>query len=103
MSLRAIASVLQVADVSGQIRIYAGSVGLRFLNEAGNAVTFDIQTAPNFGFGTTTYGTGAVNVLSIANGTAPSTSPAGVGQLYVEAGALKFRGSSGTITPLANA
>ena len=55
----------------------------------------------NFGFGTSSYGTSAVNVLSIANGTAPSSSPAGVGQLYVESGALKYRGSSGTITIIA--
>ena len=29
--------------------------------------------------------------------------PAGVGQLYVESGALKYRGSSGTVTTIANA
>lgn len=39
-------------------------------------------------------------VAFIRNGTAPSTSPAGGGQLYVEAGALKYRGSGGTITTL---
>ena len=42
-------------------------------------------------------------VICIGNGTAPSTSPAGMGQLYVESGALKFRGSSGTITTIAAA
>jgi hypothetical protein len=42
-------------------------------------------------------------VLGITNGTAPSTSPAGIGQLYVEAGALKYRGSSGTVTTIAAA
>jgi len=49
------------------------------------------------------WGTGAVNVIYIQNGTAPSTSPAGGGQLYVESGALKYRGSSGTVTTLGNA
>jgi len=29
--------------------------------------------------------------------------PAGMGQLYVEGGALKYRGSSGTVTTIANA
>lgn len=41
----------------------------------------------------------------IANGrltTAPTTDPTGGGILYVESGALKFRGSSGTITTLAS-
>lgn len=46
------------------------------------------------------FGTGAINVIGIANGTAPSTSPANMGQLYVESGALKYRGSSGTVTTL---
>lgn len=40
-------------------------------------------------------------VIGISNGTAPTTSPAGMGQLYVEGGALKFRGSSGTVTTIA--
>jgi hypothetical protein len=57
----------------------------------------------NVGIGTTSFGTSAVTVLGIANGTAPSSSPAGMGQLYVESGALKYRGSSGTVTTIANA
>jgi hypothetical protein len=60
-------------------------------------------TANNFGFGVTSFGTSAVGVIGIVNGTAPSTSPAGMGQLYVESGALKYRGSSGTVTTIANA
>lgn len=40
----------------------------------------------------------------IANTTAaPAGTPVGGGYLYVEAGALKYKGSSGTVTPLANA
>lgn len=58
----------------------------------------------NLSFGTTTLaGTSGDKVIVMANGTAPSTSPAGVGQLYVESGALKFRGSSGTVTTVAPA
>ena len=41
--------------------------------------------------------------LLMQNGTAPSVSLAGGGILYVEGGALKYRGSSGTITPIAPA
>ena len=40
-------------------------------------------------------------VASIANTTAPSTNPTGGGFLYSEAGALKWRGSSGTVTTIA--
>ena len=57
----------------------------------------------NVGIGVSTFGTSAAKVLGLANATAPSTSPAGMGQLYVEAGALKYRGSSGTITTIAAA
>jgi len=39
--------------------------------------------------------------LLMQNGTAPSVSLAGGGILYVEAGALKYRGSSGTVTTIA--
>ena len=41
--------------------------------------------------------------LLMQNGTAPSVSLTGGGILYVEAGALKYRGSSGTVTPIAAA
>jgi len=57
----------------------------------------------NVGVGVTAFGTSAATVIGIANGTAPSSSPAGMGQLYVESGALKFRGSSGTVTTIAAA
>ncbi len=62
-----------------------------------------IDSAGNVGVGVGTFGTSAAKVLGLANATAPTTSPAGMGQLYVEAGALKYRGSSGTVTTLANA
>jgi hypothetical protein len=48
-------------------------------------------------------GTGS-KVIYIANATTvPTTNPSGGGTLYVEAGALKYRGSSGTITTIAPA
>ena len=62
-----------------------------------------IDSTGNVGIGVSTFGTSAAKVLGLANATAPSTSPAGMGQLYVEAGALKYRGSSGTVTTIANA
>jgi len=77
-----------------------------------NYLRFDVSAATeafiigptgNVGVGVGTFGTSAAKVLGLANATAPTTSPAGMGQLYVEAGALKYRGSSGTVTTLANA
>ena len=74
---------------------------------AGSAITFTpamtLDTSGNLLLGATAAGTSAAKVLGLANATAPSTSPAGMGQLYVESGALKFRGSSGTITTIAAA
>ena len=57
----------------------------------------------NVMIGITSIGTSAVKVLGLGNATAPTSSPAGMGQLYVEAGALKYRGSSGTVTTIAAA
>jgi hypothetical protein len=54
----------------------------------------------NLGVGVVAFGTSANGVIGIVNGTAPASSPAGMGQLYVEAGALKYRGSGGTVTTL---
>jgi hypothetical protein len=49
-----------------------------------------------------TFG-GGQKVIFINNSTSiPTTNPAGGGILYVEAGALKYRGSSGTVTVIAN-
>lgn len=43
-------------------------------------------------------------VIAIANATtAPSGTPSGGGVLYVESGALKYKGSSGTVTTIASA
>jgi len=64
---------------------------------------FLVTSTGNVGVGVSAFGTSAAKVLGLANATAPSTSPAGMGQLYVESGALKFRGSSGTITTIAAA
>jgi hypothetical protein len=68
-----------------------------------NTARLTIDPSGNVGIGVSTFGTSAAKVLGLANATAPSTSPAGMGQLYVESGALKFRGSSGTITTIAAA
>ncbi len=51
--------------------------------------------------GASTFGSGT-GCIGIANATiVPSTDPSGGGVLYVENGILKYRGSAGTITPIA--
>jgi hypothetical protein len=73
---------------------------------AGNAITFTsamtLDPSGNLLVGLGTAGTTAAKTIQIANGTAPTANVTG-GQLYVESGALKFRGSSGTITTIAAA
>lgn len=69
----------------------------------GSTEALRLNSSGNLGLGTSSFGTSAAKVIGIANGTAPTTSPAGMGQLYVEAGALKYRGSSGTVTTLGSA
>jgi hypothetical protein len=55
-----------------------------------------IRTASQFG--------GGQGVIAIGNvSVAPSVNPSGGGILYVEDGALKFRGSNGTVTVIASA
>jgi hypothetical protein len=57
----------------------------------------------NLGIGMTAFGNGT-GVVAVANSTAaPSSNPIGGGYLYVDNGALKYRGSSGTVTTIANA
>jgi hypothetical protein len=73
---------------------------------AGTTATFTqamtLDALGNLLVGLTAAGTTAAKTIQIANGTAPTANVTG-GQLYVEAGALKYRGSSGTVTTLANA
>ena len=73
---------------------------------AGNTITFtqalSLTAAGNLLLGGTSDPTSAAKAIVIYNGTAPTGNIAG-GILYVESGALKYRGSSGTVTTLAAA
>jgi len=58
----------------------------------------------NIGFGVTSQFGAGQGVIAIANASVvPSVNPAGGGILYVENGALKYRGSTGAITIIAPA
>lgn len=62
-----------------------------------------IDSAGNFFVGMNTAATSSAKTVHLANATAPTADPTGGGVLYVESGALKYRGSSGTVTTLGNA
>jgi hypothetical protein len=74
---------------------------IRNINNGLDAMLFEQRaTQANIQFlsATKAFG-GGVGVLGIANAnTVPTTNPSGGGVLYVESGALKYRGSSGTVT-----
>jgi len=93
-------STIKANSVSGYVECSSYS-GHKFITQSGGTNTrVTIDSTGNVGIGVASFGTSAAKVIGIANGTAPTTSPAGMGQLYVEAGALKYRGSSGTVTTL---
>ncbi len=63
-----------------------------------------VAAGGNIGFRTGSQFGAGQGVIAIANATvAPSVNPAGGGILYVEDGALKYRGSNGTVTVIAPA
>lgn len=79
----------------------AASFGDNSWNQV-QAPTYGITLQGSIGMGTNSeFGTGET-VIAIANATVvPSTTPTGGGVLYVEAGALKYVGSSGFVTTIA--
>jgi hypothetical protein len=88
-------------QVSGKHEWYTAPSGT-----AGNAISFTqaltLDADGNLLLGGTS--TPGAKVMYIANATTvPASNPTGGGVLYVEAGALKYRGSSGTVTTIANA
>ena len=89
------------AFYSGLIRYDHSLDAMRFFTESTERMR--INASGNLLLKTTSIGTSAVGVIGLGNATAPTSSPAGMGQLYVEGGALKYRGSSGTVTTIAAA
>ena len=68
------------------------------------AVFQRLASGGNVGFRTTSQFGAGQGVIAIADATvAPSVNPSGGGILYVEGGALKYRGSNGTVTIIAPA
>lgn len=81
-----------------------GNLFLRAVNggtkEAVPLLSFN-RSSKAVGIGTADQFGGGSRVIGIGNAvTVPASNPTGGGVLYVEAGALKYRGSSGTVTTL---
>jgi hypothetical protein len=113
-------SVSIIAKATKQIRFQSNGTFLRFSYDSGTSRTtvdstladytrLDVDNlevdATNIALlaSTGSFGSGT-GVIYIANASVvPTTDPTGGGILYVEAGALKYRGSSGTITSIAPA
>ena len=88
----------------------AGGSGTGIYFPAANTIGFStsasevarIDSSGNLLLATTSTPASAVGVLAMGNATAPTGNITG-GSLYVSSGALYFRGSSGTVTKIANA
>lgn len=75
----------------------------RFNSSSALTETMELSEEGSLGLNTTDYG-GGDGVIGLANASrVPSSNPTGGGVFYAEAGALKWRGSGGTITTIAPA
>lgn len=77
---------------------------LNFEEGTNGNVRVTLQQGGNVGIGTTNQFGSGTGVIGLANATAdPSTNPIAGGVLYASGGALKWRGSAGTVTQIAAA
>jgi hypothetical protein len=113
--------VAQADDSTVGIGITANSGSAQqmvLLKDSGGNARFEVNAAGNSVHRATAFYTGAIQggatsadlggsagfAISMKNATTvPTTNPTGGGILYTEAGALKYRGSSGTVTVIAPA
>lgn len=85
---------------SPDTKISRNAAGVVEINN-GTTGTFRDLIVRNLGLNGAVSAGGGVGIQFLANATTvPTTNPTGGGVLYVEAGALKYRGSSGTVTTL---
>lgn len=98
-TIRTVVSYTASAGVTGTLTNHP------YVIYANNAERARFEANGNIGLiGATSFGASSVGVVGIANATTvPTGNPTGGGVLYVESGALKYRGSSGTVTTIANA
>lgn len=88
----------------GGFTFYAGANPIMGNFPPGPHVVHIDSVAGNVGIGVSSFGTSAATVLGIGNGTAPSTSPADVVQLWAEdvaaSAELRVRDEAGNVTTL---
>lgn len=89
--------VVSTVGLTNEVYSYAdGIITIGTLYSAGGVSKLGLFRTPTFG--------GGEGVIYIGNrATAPTSNPTTGGLLYVESGALRYRGSSGTTTTIANA
>ena len=87
---------------AGAVLYTLGSAALTFATNGSANERMRITSSGNLLFNGTSNPGGIGNIYIGNSGSLPGT-PSGGGVLYVEGGALKFKGSSGTITTIANA
>jgi hypothetical protein len=107
---------VDLSDVGLAMTALASGQSMILLKDSGGNQRFEINNSGNAVFRALSYftstmqigstsaqvGGGGSGCIGIANrGTAPSTNPTGGGVMYAESGALKWRGSSGTVTTIA--
>lgn len=93
-------------SAAGTMRDVAGGVDIVEVSASGvNVLVGTLRAISTLGIGASpTYGSGTGPMAYLGNATtAPTSNPTGGGILYAEAGALKYRGPSGTITTIAPA
>lgn len=91
------------SSVVDSATLYFNDSGFFAIRTNGANDRLAIDTDGNVGVNGQSYGSGT-KVIFIANATVdPTTNPSGGGILYVSGGALKYRGSSGTVTTIAPA
>jgi len=95
------ATVLGEVDGAVSTGITPGRLVFFTQSTAGSATErLRIDSAGNILVGSIAAATSSAKTVHMANATVPTANPTGGGILYVESGALKYRGSSGTITTL---
>lgn len=97
-------TVIANVTSAGGVRATGTLQGSTISAVADGSTVATLSASGNIQFrGSASYG-GGVGVIGIANATtAPSTSPTGGGILFVESGALKYRGTSGSNATIVNA
>jgi hypothetical protein len=111
-----VAQITQIADNAINIANSAiaglnslASTGSPYPINAGNVTTGEMAQArvtnlvSDLNLKANAASPGLTGIVSMQNTTAPTTNPTGGGFLYSEGGALKWRGSSGTVTTIAPA